>query len=302
MKNKILCKVDNLTKKYDDKVFALNGINLDIYENEIFALIGPNGAGKTTFIKILMDIVHPTEGHIKMYNYSQNDFNFRKSIGYVPEEINLPYFKNSQVFLRYISILKDIESTTRSKIISDFLHEFDLEDQKKSTKLFSKGMKRKLSIVQALLANPKFLILDEATDGLDHTQRKMLMDRLFDFKEKGGTVLLSSHILSEIQKIYDRFGFILKGELIYYSSRNELENDTYFIETSSKINSKIKEVIPNCIIINNDKISSLIIPGTNLVKLLEEKLDTFGVRILKKIRKSITIEELYQYAYSYEKK
>ena len=202
--------IENLVKRYGDLV-ALNHLNLDIHEGEIFGLLGPNGAGKSTTLKMLTGMLKPTAGEI-YFDGKPWDRRCLSEIGALIE--NPPIYENlsARDNLKVRSLLLG----TDEKRIDDVLKMVSLTNTgKKKSGQFSMGMKQRLGIAMALLGNPKLLILDEPTNGLDPIGIEELRDLIRSFPAQGITVILSSHILSEVQQIADHIGIISDGILGY---------------------------------------------------------------------------------------
>jgi ABC-2 type transport system ATP-binding protein len=194
-----MINIKNLHKSY-----ALHGINLDIEPGELFAYIGPNGAGKSTTIKILLGLTNPDEGSVELVE--------KKYIGYLPEN---PYFYThltATEVLQFYAKIFNIKNPDIKSILErvDLLHAKD-----KRLGDFSKGMLQRVGIAQALINNPRLLILDEPMSGLDPLGRKKIKEIILQEKKKGTTIFLSSHILSDVQDLADRVAIINLGRLKY---------------------------------------------------------------------------------------
>lgn len=217
MKNAI--EIKNLTKKYDG--FKLDNINLNIPKGLIIGLIGENGAGKTTLIKSILNIITIDKGSIKIFDkdYKKEDYLIKEDIGVVLDNMFFPEILNAKDIC---CIMKDIYKNWDSNLYYNYLSKFDVPTSKKIKDL-SKGMRKKLEIVTALSHKPKLLVLDEPTSGLDPVVRDEVLDLFLDFiQEEDNTILLSTHITSDLERIADRIVFIDKGKLIMDESRDDI--------------------------------------------------------------------------------
>ncbi|WP_340643078.1 ABC transporter ATP-binding protein [Vagococcus fluvialis] len=207
-----IVEMNRLTKSYKG-VKAVNNVSLSIEDGEIFGFIGPNGAGKSTTIKMLLNFIYPTTGEAKIFGKDcvKDSLEIKKEVGYVSSDVRYYQDMTSLDIFNYTAKFHKLKSD--QKVIDEYIKYFEIEPHKKISDL-SLGNKKKVAIVSALLQNPKLLILDEPTNGLD----PMIQHRLFDLLEKkskeGMTIFLSSHDLHEIQAHCDRAAFIKNGEII----------------------------------------------------------------------------------------
>lgn len=232
-------KISDLTKSYG-KNRGIKNINLEIKEGEIYGFIGPNGAGKSTTIKTLLNFIFPTSGSAKILG--KDIVNESKSIkeftSYVPSEVR--YYSEVKVkdILNYAMSFFDY---CDSQYLNELCNELEVELDKKIEEL-SLGNKKKVAIVQALLSNPKIVILDEPTNGLDPLIQQKLFNILLKEKSKGKTIFLSSHNLSEIEKFCDRVAVIKEGEIIDILDLNNMNRDLGKRITLKSNNIDIKEI------------------------------------------------------------
>lgn len=230
--SKEIIQVINLKKKYSKGkkiVHALNDVTFGIQKGEIFALLGPNGAGKTTLVKILLNFIRPDSGKAKIMGISVDEARARKKLGYVPEELTMPDFPNAKKFLEFLGGLSGVEIPLLRSDINVLLKQADLENIKYSIKKYSKGMKRRLSLAQALLHKPQLLILDEPTDGLDPIERTRVLHLLKEYRDAGGTILICSHILSDVEALCNRYAIIKQGKILHIGTNQEFISDGYRI-------------------------------------------------------------------------
>ena len=212
--------VNQLSKVYTEglvfrrKHKALREVNLEVKSGEVFGLLGPNGAGKTTLIKILLGILHPNQGKASVLDMEAGSKAARRRIGYLPENLIFPRHHTGRSALYFYGRLSELSD---SQIAAKEHELFELVDltgrQHEPVRRYSKGMRQRLGLAQALLHDPDLLILDEPTDGLDPMGRSQIRDLLSRLKERGKTVFLNSHILQEVELICDRVAVMALGEL-----------------------------------------------------------------------------------------
>jgi len=204
-------ELKNLTKTFGSFT-AVNQMNLDIKEGEVFGFIGPNGAGKSTTIRMLLGLLQPTAGEVYIFgqNIKHEGHKIRQQIGYLPSEV---HFYESMSVMEILKYSMDFYPNTSKQELEHYLELFQLDPNKKMKSL-SLGNKKKVAIIQSFLHNPDLLILDEPTNGLDPLMQDVFFSVLKKEKEKGKTIFFSTHILSEIEKICDRFAIIKDGSLV----------------------------------------------------------------------------------------
>ena len=219
----ILIKIENLKKSFQGGLEALNGVNLEIQRGEILALLGPNGAGKTTLINAICGIVLPTSGSITVdgYDVVKDYRRTRSMIGLVPQELHLEAFE--KVF-QNVSYTRGLYGKKKDPaFIEKILRDLSLWD-KKDSKLreLSGGMKKRALIAKALSHEPKILFLDEPTAGVDINLRRDMWRAVRELKEKGVTIILTTHYIEEAEAISDRVSVINNGEIIITDNKNDL--------------------------------------------------------------------------------
>lgn len=212
-------EIKNLDKSYTKNRFAVRNLHLTIEQGEIWALVGPNGAGKTTTLHCLTGLFKPDSGKIHIFGKSPQDALARGKLGFQSEIFyTYPYLTTQQVLSFYLElhgILKQ-ESNERIENILQVVGLAEVKDHKTSS--FSKGMMQRLGIAQSLIHEPELIIWDEPTSGLDPEGRKLVLDLLIEMKSKGKTVLFSTHILSDIEKVCDHIAIINQGEIMVAES------------------------------------------------------------------------------------
>jgi ABC-2 type transport system ATP-binding protein len=218
---------EQLTKIYEGRrktaVTALDGLTLDVYDGEIFGLLGPNGAGKTTFIKVLLEIVFPTSGSAALMGEPIGNTRAKAGVGYLPENHRYPDFLTGEQVLAYFGKLSGITADVLGKRIDDVLALVDMTKWRKTKiRKYSKGMLQRIGLAQALINDPRLVILDEPTDGVDPIGRKAIRDILLRLRNEGRSVFLNSHLLSEVEMICDRVAILDKGKMARLGSVEEL--------------------------------------------------------------------------------
>ncbi len=204
-------------------VEALKGVSFTVREGEIFGLLGPNGAGKTTLIKILLGIAFADHGRAFLLGHESRDVQIRRFVGYLPEDYQLPEYLRAHQVLDFFAKLYGM-SERRSRIEA-LVKLAGLEGRRDAVRGYSKGMRQRLALAQALLPKPKLLILDEPTAHLDPIGRKEVKDLLLQLKGDGTTVLISSHILTEIERVCDRVAILHRGQLLKEGTVEELTHE-----------------------------------------------------------------------------
>ena len=219
-----LIETRNLIKRYGDKV-AVNNVSFDVYSGEVFGFLGPNGAGKTTTIKMIVGLLQPTSGTVKVAGYDiQSQPLFAKAVsGYVPDTPNLYAKLTGRELLHFVGDLYNLNRNQVARRIDELLRMFDLSSAADDTfDSYSHGMQQKTSLAAALMHDPKVLILDEPTVGLDPKSARLIKDILRQLADRGAAVMLSTHILEIAERMCDRIGIINKGELIAVGTMDEL--------------------------------------------------------------------------------
>ena len=260
MEKKNVLSVKNLNKIYSNKsnknLQALNNLNLDVQQGEIFGLLGPNGAGKTTFINILAGTSIKTSGDVNVcgFNLDKNPKQVRASIGIVPQEVNLDPFFSPKKLLELQAGLYGVKK--KDRITDTILKLVSLDKQANSyARSLSGGMKRRLLIAKALVHQPPIIFLDEPTAGVDVELRKNLWENVKLLNNQGVTIILTTHYLEEAEQMCGRIGILSKGNLVALDSTRNLLNK---IQTK-KVTFKLDKLIQ----IKNDQLNSLKILSIN---------------------------------------
>jgi len=217
---KFIVSVSDIEKKYKNKNI-LNGINFEIYSEEVYSLLGVNGAGKTTLIKCLLNFHGIDNGNIKLFDIDSHETVSRKNMAYLPERFLPPHYFNGQQFLNYIFELHKVKK--EQSVILKMFDDLDLSKDilTKPVHKFSKGMAQKLGLAALLLLDKKLLILDEPMSGLDPKARALVKRQLKLAKEKGKTIFFSSHLLADVEELSDRIGILHEGSIAFCGSPAE---------------------------------------------------------------------------------
>jgi ABC-2 type transport system ATP-binding protein len=230
-----MLKVENLTKKFG-KFTALDQINIELEKGEVFGFIGPNGAGKTTTIRSILGILKATEGQISVFGQDawKDAVEIHKRVAFVPGDVSLwPNLTGGEVIDLFVKLRGSSSESKREKLIKSF----DL-DPKKKCRAYSKGNRQKVALVAALACEADLYILDEPTSGLDPLMETVFQSSIKELKAAGKTIFLSSHILSEVEKLCDRVAIIREGKIIETGSLKELRHlmrNQVVIETTKPV-------------------------------------------------------------------
>lgn len=215
--------IDRLSKQYKNKI-AVDRISLTLHQG-VYGLLGANGAGKTTLMRMLCGILRPTSGTVMFENKDVSTEDYRKELGYLPQDFG--YYPNftGRDFLMYMAVLKGMTKSRAQKRCAKLLDEVGLKEMgDKKIKTYSGGMKQRLGIAQALLSHPRILILDEPTAGLDPKERVRFRDMIAALG-KESIVILSTHIVSDIEHIADRILLMKDGQIIFNGTQEEIGED-----------------------------------------------------------------------------
>ena len=225
MKGQIIVETEELTKKYGSRT-AVDHLNIKIEEGEVFGFLGPNGAGKTTTLLMFLGLTEPTSGKAKVMGFdpTREPFKVKERVGYLPENVGFYDDMDARQNLRYIAKLNRISGDVSEKRIDYWLEMVGLsEESTKKVGTYSKGMRQRLGIAEVLIKEPKLVFLDEPTIGLDPDGTNRMLDLIHSLsREKNITLFLSSHLLDQVQKICDRVGIMINGNLVAIGPIEEL--------------------------------------------------------------------------------
>lgn len=227
-----ILRVQNLKKTFRvgfwrKRVEAVRNVTFGVRESEIFGIVGPNGAGKTTTMKIIMNLILADDGEVEIFGEPSTRTESRRRLGYLPEE---PYFYDHLTvteLLHYYGSLHGMSNRDIADRTGELLELVGLDDvPKRRLREFSKGMRQRAGIAQALINDPELVILDEPQSGLDPVGRKEVRDLIFDLREEGRTVVFSSHILVDVEAVCDRVAIMNEGKLVEVADLDELGDST----------------------------------------------------------------------------
>ncbi|MBL4809833.1 MAG: ABC transporter ATP-binding protein [Phycisphaerales bacterium] len=233
-----------------DQARAVDNLDMVIHEREIFGLLGPNGSGKSTTIKLILGLLKPTSGRVMVFDKPTTHVATKARIGYLPEESYLYPFLNARETLDYYGKLFRLDSKTRKTRIDELLEMVGLEHaQFRPVREYSKGMQRRIGIAQALINDPDLLILDEPTTGLDPIGTKQVKDLILELGRRGKTIILSSHLLTDVEDVVDRMVILYGGkirregtcdDLLSSKERTSIETDELDDATIAEIDEVIR--------------------------------------------------------------
>ena len=222
---KLSLQLDNVGKSFG-KFKALDGVSLDVREGEVFAYLGPNGAGKSTTIRILLGILQSSEGNAKVFGMDtwKNAVEVHKRISYVPGDVNLwPNLTGGEVIDLFVNLRGAFNKKRRDKLVQDF----DLDPTKKC-RTYSKGNRQKVALIAAFASDADLFIFDEPTSGLDPLMEQVFQAYVLEQKSLGKSVFLSSHVMSEVERLCDRVGIIREGKLVETGTLSDLRHLTRY--------------------------------------------------------------------------
>jgi ABC-2 type transport system ATP-binding protein len=210
-----VAEVHDLYKRYRARdPWAVQGISLALEPGRAFGLLGPNGAGKSTVVKTIIGLTRPDSGTVALFGSSPSDHAARAQVGYVPEDPDFPKFLCAAEVLDYFARLIGLSANDRRRRTAEALDWSTLAGERRQVRHFSKGMKQRLGLAQAILGRPKLLILDEPTADLDPIGRRDVRDLIVGLKAQGTSVLLNSHLLSEVERVCDRVSIMAHGQIL----------------------------------------------------------------------------------------
>ncbi|HMP81307.1 MAG TPA: ABC transporter ATP-binding protein [Verrucomicrobiota bacterium] len=237
--DEVVVSVRGLTKVFKDfwgrsKARAVDNVDFDVRRGEVFGLLGPNGSGKSTTVKMLLGLLYPTKGHIEVFGRSPRNVQAKSRIGYLPEESYLYRYLNSRETLDFFGNLFHLDKGERNNRAEQLLEMVGLNQTRtRAVGEFSKGMQRRIGLAQALINDPDLVILDEPTSGLDPIGCREIKDLILALARRGKTVILSSHLLSDVEDVCDRVVIYYGGKIQALGTLKELlaKPDTLRITT-----------------------------------------------------------------------
>ena len=249
-------RIENLTKIFPvplrrQRVTAVRNISFEVRPGEVYGLLGPNGSGKSTTLKILLGLVTPNQGRAMIFGQDSRDYHSRRDVGFLPENPYFYKFLTAAETLRFYGKVCGMGGTILNKRIDELIHLVGLEDARdRRIGGFSKGMLQRIGLAQALIQDPRLVVLDEPTAGVDPAGSHQIRDLILDLKKRGKTVLLTSHLLEQVQEICDRVGIMARGEMIREGALADLvsvKNQTEFVieNATPEIRSQIERLLQN---------------------------------------------------------
>ena len=218
--------VNKTFHKRGQPIRALRDVSFTVNESEVFGFVGPNGAGKSTTIKVMLDIIRDYEGEIRIYGTNARDARARIGVAYLPESPALYDQFTPLEILRMALRMYGIKRRDEEAWCMQWLERFSvIQYAHRRVRFLSKGNAQRVALAHAMVVSPRLLVLDEPLSGLDPVGRKDVVDILIDYKQQGGAIFFTSHVLHDVERIADRFGFINKGELVTVRSPRELVSE-----------------------------------------------------------------------------
>src|SRR5881394_1856737 len=270
----VVIETRSLTKIYRDfwgrqKVRALSALDLQIRRGEIFGLLGPNGSGKSTTIKLLLGLLFPTSGQALVFGKDATEVTKNERVGYLPEESYLYKFLNAEETLDFYGRLFDMPASVRQQRSNELIEMVGLNwARRRQLREYSKGMTRRIGLAQALINDPELILLDEPTSGLDPIGTREMKDLILRLRSEGKTILMSSHLLDDVQDVCDRIAILHQGELKELGRVDALlrVRDVTQIRASG-LNDEAKAEIRAVIERHQGKVASMDNPTTTLEEL-----------------------------------
>jgi ABC-2 type transport system ATP-binding protein len=248
--------IDQLTKEFSNpsllnrgKVVAVKDLSLTVEAGHVYGLLGPNGSGKSTTMKIVLGLVTPTSGRTFIFGRDSRDVESREAVGFLPENPYFYKFLTGKETLHFYGKLCGLSGRRLAERAKELLALVSLEDAAdRRVGGYSKGMLQRIGLAQALIQEPRLLVLDEPTAGVDPAGSRQIRDLILRFKERGITVLLCSHLLSQVQEICDRIGIMHRGELVREGALNDLiaiESQTELVleNATPELMQKLRDVV-----------------------------------------------------------
>lgn len=290
--------IQNLRKTYQNGFEALKGIDLEVKQGDFFALLGANGAGKSTAIGIISSLVNPTSGNIKIFNYDlKTQRNLAKScLGVVPQEINFNQFDTAKNIVLNQAGYYGIPKKTALQRVETCLKQVDLWDKRDTvSRRLSGGMKRRVMIARAMVHNPKLLILDEPTAGVDIEIRRSMWEMMKEVNAQGTTIILTTHYLEEAESLCRNIAIIDSGKIIEHSDMasllTRLHVDYFILDLAQPLKNLALEGFEVTQI--SEKVIEIGVPKERNLNELFEKLSAANIQVVSMKNKSNRLEQLF---------
>lgn len=278
-KSNSVVEIKDLVKKYKDSL-AVDNVNLNILRGEIYGLLGPNGAGKSTIINIISGILNPTYGEVSIFGESTKNKYAKRQIGLVPQNLAIYSEYTAYENIKFFGKLYGLRGRELEHSIKEVLKFTGLEKVSNSrTKTFSGGMMRRLNIACGIVHNPKLIIMDEPTVGIDAQSRNHILDSIKKLNENGATIIYTSHYMEEVENLCTRIGIIDHGQIIAEGTKEELKN---IVSDSTTLNIEVG----SCEEININEIKNIV--GVIEVSINENIIKINSVKEINNLDKIIT--------------
>ncbi len=291
--------IRNLKKTYKNGFIALKGIDLDVEKGDFFALLGPNGAGKSTAIGIISSLVNKSSGTIKVFDYDlqKNNAQAKNCIGLVPQEINFNQFETVKNIVLNQAGYYGIPAKQARINTEKCLKQMSLWDKKDTvSRRLSGGMKRRVMIARALVHNPRLLILDEPTAGVDIEIRRAMWQVMKQINQQGTTIILTTHYLEEAESLCRNIAIINEGRIIENSGMTDLlarVNKDYFVLDLAKPLSAVPEIEGYELSLSESKLLNVMVPKNKSLNRLFQQLTEHGIEVLSLKNKTNRLEQLF---------
>lgn len=250
----VAISLKNLTRVYPiplrrGRLVAVKDLSFEVQEGEVYGLLGPNGSGKSTTLKMLLGLVTPTSGTAEVFGHDSRAFAARHEVGFLPENPYFYKFLTAEETLMFYGKLCGMRGAALKNRVAELLALVGLEDARhRRVGGYSKGMLQRIGLAQAIIQDPRLVVLDEPTAGVDPVGSRQIRDLILDLKKRGMTVLLTSHLLEQVQEVCDRVGIMARGRLLKEGNLDELvavEDQTEFLvqNSSPELASKIAALV-----------------------------------------------------------
>ena len=226
--NVAAASISGLTKVYSvpmrrQKIVAVKDLSLEVQQGEVYGLLGPNGSGKSTTLKVLLGLVTPTHGESRIFGESSRDYRSHRVVGFLPENPYFYKFLTAEETLRFYGKICSLRGRQLDSRIGELLSLVGLEEAKhRRLGGYSKGMLQRIGLAQALIQDPRLIVLDEPTAGVDPAGSRQIRDLILELKGRGKSVLLTSHLLEQVQEVCDRVGIMSRGSMVREGKLAEL--------------------------------------------------------------------------------
>lgn len=251
--SKVVVEVDQIVKDFRPgfglrRKRILHGVSFSVREGEIYGFVGPNGAGKTTTLKLLMGLIRPSGGSARILGCDVSRSDFRNHIGFLPENPYFYTYLSAREILHFYARLSGVPSSQRAGRVDELIHRVGLDHAADARlRTYSKGMLQRVGIAQALVHDPEVVFLDEPMSGVDPIGRKEIRDIILELKAEGKTVLMNTHILSDVEMICDRVAIIVKGKIRYegrigdFLTADEMRSDVVLSHLPPELGDRFEE-------------------------------------------------------------